>query len=78
MPGDPQECRLQAEHCLVMAQDSADQENRALLSQMAEQWMRLAKDFENAAAFQEALDAFNLANPPTNSKGDGHDSTVGR
>lgn len=63
MAGNPQDCRLQAEACLRLAQDAADQEGRALLSSIADQWMRLAKDYENADAFIEAMRAINQTTP---------------
>lgn len=61
MPGDPQECRLEAERCLRLAEDAADHDNRVVLSQMADQWMRLAKDFENANAFQAMMNDIDAA-----------------
>jgi hypothetical protein len=69
MPGDPQECRLQAETCLLMAQSAIDSGDRAILSTIADQWIRLALDFENSATFMKALADINA----TPFKGNGED-----
>lgn len=74
MPGDPQECRLQAEHCLRLAEEAADPASRSMLSTLAGQWMRLAKDFENANAFLAAMEDMALTTDNEhhhNKKGDG-------
>jgi hypothetical protein len=54
MPGDPIECRLNAEDCAELAQTAVPSECEALIA-LAETWKRLAAEFEADARLLQAL-----------------------
>jgi hypothetical protein len=61
MPDDPKECRLQAAACLLHARLADDGEGYRLWSDMAEQWLRLARDCEDSAPLEASSNLLNLA-----------------
>jgi hypothetical protein len=46
MPGDPKDYREHAKRCLQIAQETTNPALKASLEQIAQQWLRLAADFE--------------------------------
>jgi hypothetical protein len=56
MPGDPQECRRHALTCVRLAQTSASPQAREEFASLANTWLRLATDLEQARAFLGAMD----------------------
>jgi hypothetical protein len=57
MPGDPQECRQQAQECLHLAQQAASDPARQDYTALAHTWMELARVFESDNALAECLSA---------------------
>ena len=54
MPGDPNECREHAEQCLELASKSPPLSlSRTRFEELAQTWLRLAKDLEHAKALLE-------------------------
>jgi hypothetical protein len=54
MPGDPKECREHAKHCLELASNSPPLSlARTRFEELAQTWLRLAKDLEHAKALLE-------------------------
>jgi hypothetical protein len=58
MAGDPRECRGQAASCWVLA-ETADEQERQRLSDLACAWEQLAVEHENAQAFLRTMEAVN-------------------
>ena len=56
MPGDPKECRQQALACVRLAQTSASPQSRERFANLAQTWVRLAKELERDQAFLSSLD----------------------
>jgi hypothetical protein len=56
MPGDPKECRQHALNCVRLAQTSSTPQAREQFASLANTWLRLASDLEQAQAFLDALD----------------------
>jgi hypothetical protein len=54
MPGNPKECREHAKRCLQLAQEATNRALRASLEEIAQQWLRLAADFEATKPLLEA------------------------
>jgi len=59
MPGDPKECRQHALNCLRLAQTAASPQSREDFANLAQTWVRLAKDLERAQGFLNGLDEEN-------------------
>ena len=56
MPGDPRECRQHALTCVRLAQTSASPQAREQFASLANTWLRLATDLEQARAFLDPMD----------------------
>ena len=57
MPGDPQECRQQAQECLYLAQQATSDAVRQDYTALALTWMELTHVFESGNAFPKNLRA---------------------
>ena len=55
MPGDPRECRQQAQECLRLAQEANADSERQDYAALAHTWMELAHWFESDKALLEIL-----------------------
>ncbi len=55
MPGDPKECREQAEFCRQQADQSEDGVSCRVWLDISRQWITLAVNYEIAEAFLQAL-----------------------
>ena len=55
MPGDPQECRQQAQDCLRLAQNATSGPAREDYKALAHTWTELANVFESDNALLESL-----------------------
>jgi hypothetical protein len=53
MPSDPKECREHAKNCLELASTAASALARARFEDLAQTWLRLARDLEIAKALLE-------------------------
>ena len=53
MPGDPKECREHAKHCLEVANHAPSSLAKARFEELAQTWLRLARDFEVAKTLLE-------------------------
>jgi hypothetical protein len=51
MPGNPEECRQHALHCVRLAQTSRTPQGRDHFAKLARTWIRLAEDLEKNRAF---------------------------
>ena len=54
MPGDPKHCREQAKRCLRLAHEATNPALKDSLADIAQKWMRLAKDLEATKRLLEA------------------------
>jgi hypothetical protein len=57
MPGDPRECRQQAQECLRLAQDATSNPARQDYIALAHTWTQLANMFESDDALLKGLSA---------------------
>jgi hypothetical protein len=57
MPGDPRECRQQAQDCLRLAQEATSDEARQDYTALANTWMQLANMYESDDALLKGLSA---------------------
>ena len=57
MPGDPRECRQQAQDCLRLAQESTSDPAREDYTALAYTWTELVNMFESDNALLEGLSA---------------------
>jgi hypothetical protein len=57
MPGDPRECRQQAQECLHLAEQATSDPARQDYTALAYTWAQLAKMFESDIALLEGLSA---------------------
>jgi hypothetical protein len=55
MPGDPQECREQAQECLRLAQEATSDLARQDYMALAQTWTQLADMFESDNALAKSL-----------------------
>ena len=53
MPGNPEECREQAKHCLELAKQAASPLAEAKFESLAQTWMRLAGDIARTKVLLE-------------------------
>jgi hypothetical protein len=60
MPGDPRECRQQAQECLRLARQATSDPARQDYNALAYTWTRLADMFESDNALTECLSAAGL------------------
>ncbi len=59
MPGDPNECREHAKHCLELAAEASSSLAKTRFESLAQTWTRLANDIERTKvllAFSNAPD----------------------
>ena len=63
MPGDPRECRQQAQECLRLAQEATSDLERHYAA-LAETWTQLADMFESDNALAQCLSAAGLNDVP--------------
>ena len=59
MPGDPKECRQHALNCVRLAQTSSTPQAIEEFASLANTWLRLAADLEQARAFLDPMDDAN-------------------
>jgi hypothetical protein len=57
MPGDPRECREQAQDCLRLAHEATSEPAREEYTALAYTWTELANVFESDIALLEGLSA---------------------
>jgi hypothetical protein len=57
MPGDPRECRQQAQDCLRLAEEATSDQAREDYIALADTWTQLANMFESDNALLEGLSA---------------------
>ena len=60
MPGDPRECRQQAQECLYLAQQATSDPARQDYTALADTWTQLANVFESDNALLKSLSAAGL------------------
>jgi hypothetical protein len=53
MPGDPNECREHAKHCLELAESAPPLIAKIRFQGLAHSWLRLADDLDHAEALLE-------------------------
>ena len=63
MPGDPEECRLNAARCLALAQRAWRPEARQAFSDLARTWRKLAAETESDEALFRAIYEMELGEP---------------
>ena len=61
MPGDPQECRLNALRCLTLARRARRPEARQNFAALAETWTKLAAELELTKRFSARFLSLNSA-----------------
>ena len=69
MPGDPRECRQQAQECLRLAQEATSDPARQDYTVLADTWTQLANMFESDNALLKSLSAAGLNVVPLNRDG---------
>ena len=63
MPGDPEQCRLNAVRCLKLAERATAPARRESLAALAETWTRLAAEFESDQALLRTLSDLEFNEP---------------
>ena len=63
MPGDPEQCRLNAVHYLKLAERAKDPAGRQNLTALAETWIKLAAETESDLALLHTLSELKLDEP---------------
>jgi hypothetical protein len=63
MPGDPDQCRLNAARCLALAQCARSPERRKTLTAMVETWIKLAAEIESDQVLLRALYELDFSEP---------------
>ena len=63
MPGDPYQCRLNAERCLTLAEGARKSEARQTFITLADTWTRLAAELEADQTFLKALNELQFSEP---------------
>ena len=63
MPGDPEECRLNAARCLALARRAWRPEARQAFSDLAQTWRKLAAETESDEALFRAICEMELSEP---------------
>jgi len=56
MPGDPKECREHAKNCVELAEHASTAQGRQKFIDLAETWLKLAREIEGVQGFLEAMD----------------------
>jgi hypothetical protein len=63
MPGDPQECRQHALHCVELAEHASTPKARQTFLDLSETWLRLARELDGAQAFLNAMNGIEVKAP---------------
>ena len=63
MPGEPDQCRLNAARCRKLALRSKSPERREYFTEMAETWVKLAAQIESDQVLLRALSDLDLREP---------------
>jgi hypothetical protein len=63
MPGNPEQCRLNAARCLKLAKRARRPEMRDTLTALADTWTRLAAEHESDEALLRAISELEFSKP---------------
>ena len=63
MPGNPEQCRLNAARCLKLAKRSRRAEMRETFTALADTWTRLAAEHESDEALLRAISELQFSEP---------------
>jgi hypothetical protein len=63
MPGNPEQCRLNAARCLKLAKRARRAEMRESLTALADTWTRLAAEHESDEALLRAISELEFSKP---------------
>ena len=63
MPGDPEQCRLNAAPCLQLSERAKDPARRQNLAALAETWTKLAAESESDQALLRTLSELEFDEP---------------
>ena len=63
MPGNPEQCRLNAARYLELSKRAKSRARRANLAALAKLWTKLAAELESEQALLDALSEINLDEP---------------
>jgi hypothetical protein len=63
MPGNPEQCRLNAARCLKLAKRARRPETRETFTALAETWTRLAAELESDEALLRAISELQFSEP---------------
>jgi hypothetical protein len=63
MPGNPEQCRLNAARCLKLAKCARRPEMRETFTALADTWTRLAAEHESDEALLRAISELQLSEP---------------
>jgi|RhiMetStandDraft_4_1073278.scaffolds.fasta_scaffold191850_2 hypothetical protein len=63
MPGNPEQCRLNAARCLKLAKRARRAEMRESLTALADTWTRLAAEHESDEALLRAISELEFSEP---------------
>jgi hypothetical protein len=63
MPGNPEQCRLNAARCLKLAKRARRPEMRETFTALADTWTRLAAEHESDEALLRAISELQLSEP---------------
>ena len=63
MPGDPEQCRLNAVRCFKLSERAKDSTRRQSLAALAETWTKLAAELESEQALFNALSELEYDEP---------------
>jgi hypothetical protein len=63
MPGNPEQCRLNAARCLKLAKRARRPEMRESLTALADTWTRLAAEHESDEALLRAISELQFSKP---------------
>ena len=61
MPGNPEQCRLNAARCLKLAKRARRPEMRETFTALADTWTRLAAEHDSDEALLRAISSWNSA-----------------
>jgi hypothetical protein len=63
MPGNPDQCRLNAKRCLRLAEHARRPEMRAAFTALAETWTRLAAELDSDQALLRTISELEFSEP---------------
>jgi hypothetical protein len=63
MPGNPEQCRLNAARCLKLAKRARKPEMRETFTALADTWTRLAAELQSDEALLRALSELDFSEP---------------